>query len=100
MEEKENTGHKINLKQKVSQEIHRLSEMERSIESKKMHINFLSKQENLQEKKAEALYQNSLKAAYNKINHVSTHIFVPLPSCSKNNWREIDILSINKRKVW
>ena len=48
MEEKENRCNKIDLKSKVSQEIQRLSSIEKIIESKKMHISFLSKQENLQ----------------------------------------------------
>ena len=51
MEEKENTLYHTNSKAKLNQEMQRLSELEKSVQSKKMHINFLSKQEDIQEKK-------------------------------------------------
>ena len=42
----------------------------------KLHLNFLSKQEEIENKKIKTLYGTSLQIANNKINHVSTHLFV------------------------
>ena len=73
----------------VSEELHKLSEIEKSVQNMKMHLTFLAKQEELQEKKINVLYNTSLRVAKNKINHVSTHLFVILIRSSKNNLKAI-----------
>ena len=57
----------------------------------KMHLNFLSKQEEIQEKKINILFNNSLQVATNKINNVSSHLYVNLFLKSKETLKEVEI---------
>lgn len=72
-----------------SQDLNKISEIEKSIQNMKMHLSFLSKQEEVQEKKINVIYNNSLQVATNKINNISSHLFVSLCLLSKNSVKEV-----------
>jgi hypothetical protein len=52
--------------------------MERTVTELQTHLNFLLKQENKEKKKIDDLYNNSVRIAGNKLNHVSMNIHVSI----------------------